>query len=249
MKKLYALSGLAISGLLVIGSALPATAATGPDALNQLSKLNPGISTSELKSSLSDYAKSEKISLDQAIQRALSESKESAKDAASAGGTDGLASAASKGGGSSSGVYLKSASRKGDIFVSPAATGFVQHGHTGIYYTTGTIVEAPGTKKRSRSIGASNYKVARGAVKQYIKTTSTQRGKAANHAYNKLRGKDYNTNFAFNKSTTGSKMNCSQLVWAAYKAATGIDLDGNGGPGVYPYNIKDSSKTTTYKTL
>ncbi len=141
------------------------------------------------------------------------------------------------------------AKRKGDIFVSPASTFFVQHGHTGIYYSTTTIVEAPGAGKKSRSIAANKVQVGRGAVKQYVRTTSTNRGKAANYAFNKLRGKGYNANFAVNKSTTGSKMNCSQLVWAAYKAATGIDLDGNGGPGVYPYNIKDSSKTVTYKTL
>ncbi|WP_162621834.1 hypothetical protein [Microbacterium suaedae] len=30
---------------------------------------------------------------------------------------------------------------------------------------------------------------------------------------------------------------------------TGIDLDSNGGLGVYPYNIKDSSRTVTYNTL
>ena len=86
-------------------------------------------------------------------------------------------------------------------------------------------------------------------MKQYVKTTTASRNKAAGHAYKKLRNKSYNLNFAFNKSTTSSKMNCSQLVWAAYKASTKIDLDGNGGPGVYPYNIKDSSKTKTYKTL
>lgn len=44
-------------------------------------------------------------------------------------------------------------------------------------------------------------------------------------------------------------MNCSQLVWVAYMEAAGIDLDSNGGPGVYPYDIRDSSYTVTYQWL
>ncbi|WP_404289223.1 hypothetical protein [Glutamicibacter arilaitensis] len=250
MKKHYPLVGLALSSLLLVGSAIPASAGTTSGSLNELKDLNPGITVTELKSSLDDYAQVEGISLDQAVKRALSESKSSTVKAAGNSPTRSLnVGTAASSGGAVTGVKLGSAARKGDIFVSPAATGFVQHGHTGIYYSTATLVEAPGGSKTSRSIAARDYKVGKGAVKQYISTTSTKRSVAANHAFNKLRGKAYNNNFAFNKSTTGTKMNCSQLVWAAYKAAAGIDLDGNGGPGVYPYNIKDSSKTITYKTL
>ena len=35
--------------------------------------------------------------------------------------------------------------------------------------------------------------------------------------------------------------NCSELVWKAYKKGCNIDLDGNGGLGVYPNNIKDDN--------
>ncbi|MGZ2224334.1 YiiX/YebB-like N1pC/P60 family cysteine hydrolase [Glutamicibacter nicotianae] len=243
------LAEIAASSMLVIGSAMPALADTGNGSLNELANLNPGTSVTELKDSLGEFAQDEGISLDEAVNRALSESKASVREAKSVDSlaNRSVASAASSGG--SGTVTLGSATRKGDLFVSPASTLFVQHGRTGIYYSTATIVEAPGTGKNSRSIAGSSVKVGKGAVKQYVSTTATNRGKAANHAFNKLRGKGYNSNFAVNKSTTGSKMNCSQLVWAAYKAATGIDLDGNGGLGVYPYNIKDSSKTVTYKTL
>lgn len=82
-----------------------------------------------------------------------------------------------------------------------------------------------------------------------VKTSQTKRNKAGSHAYNKLRGKKYSANFAVNKKTGSTKMNCSQLVWAAYKASVKIDLDGNGGLGVYPYNIKDSKHTHIYKTI
>ncbi|WP_050773454.1 MULTISPECIES: YiiX/YebB-like N1pC/P60 family cysteine hydrolase [Brevibacterium] len=82
-----------------------------------------------------------------------------------------------------------------------------------------------------------------------MKTSQTKRNKAGSYAYNKLRGKKYSANFAVNKKTGSAKMNCSQLVWAAYKASVKIDLDGNGGLGVYPYNIKDSKHTHIYKTI
>ena len=35
---------------------------------------------------------------------------------------------------------------------------------------------------------------------------------------------------------------------AAYKVGAGLDLDGNGGIGVYPDNIKNSRHTVTYQT-
>lgn len=35
--------------------------------------------------------------------------------------------------------------------------------------------------------------------------------------------------------------NCSELVWKAYKKGCNIDLDSNGGLGVYPNNIKDDN--------
>ena len=41
----------------------------------------------------------------------------------------------------------------------------------------------------------------------------------------------------------GDAYNCSELVWKAYKKAASIDLDGNGGLGVYPNDIKNSSLT------
>lgn len=250
MKITHMLAGIAALSKLVIGSAMPALADPGNGSLNELASLNHGTSVTELRDSLSEFAQDEDISLDEAANRALAESKASVREAKSVGSLASRsgASVASSSGGSGT-VTLGAATRKGDLFVSPASTLFVQHSHTGIYYSTATIVEAPGTGKNSQSIVSSSVKVGKGAVKQYVSTTSTNRGKAANHAFNKLRGKGCNSNFAVNKSTTGSKMNCSQLVWAAYKAATGIDLDGNGGLGVYPYNIKDSKKTVTYKTL
>ncbi|KAB7789844.1 hypothetical protein [Bifidobacterium leontopitheci] len=44
-------------------------------------------------------------------------------------------------------------------------------------------------------------------------------------------------------------MNCSQLAWASYYYTSKLDLDSNGGSGVYPKDIRDSQYTLTYKTL
>ncbi|MFV0499865.1 MAG: hypothetical protein ACK5NF_07590 [Bacilli bacterium] len=60
----------------------------------------------------------------------------------------------------------------------------------------------------------------------------------------------YDFDFANNKQFTAAedlKYNCSELVWKAWKTKAGVDLDSNGGSGVYPNNIKDSSRTKFVK--
>ncbi len=118
-----------------------------------------------------------------------------------------------------------------------------------IYYAKSAIVEAPGGDLKSRSISANSTVVGQGTVKQHVDVSQSTRNSAASYAYSNLRGKPYNSNFFMNRFEYGSTMNCSQLVWAAYLIKAGIDIDGNGGLGVYPYNIKDSRFTSTYATL
>ena len=72
---------------------------------------------------------------------------------------------------------------------------------------------------------------------------------AADHAHNNLRGYSYNLNFAFNKSKNPWMLNCSQLVWYAYKYGAGVDIDSNGGPGVYPHDIVEGPLAHTYANL
>lgn len=141
------------------------------------------------------------------------------------------------------------ARNKGDVFHSYAKTSVFKHNHVGIYYTTATIVEAPGSGSKSRSVTASTLKKCGPIYKMYVNTTQSNRNKAADHAYNKFRGLEYDTNFADNKNTNNGKLNCSELVWKAYEHGADIDLDDNGGPGVYPDNIKDHSKTVIYQTI
>jgi uncharacterized protein YycO len=136
---------------------------------------------------------------------------------------------------------------KGDIFHSYAKT-VVRHNHVGIFYTTKTVVEAPGPGSKSQARTAATLNKCGPVYKMYVKAKQTTRDKAANYAYNELRGKSYDTDFATNKINGSSALNCSELVWRAYKAA-GIELDSNGGPAVYPDNIKDDGSTVIYSTL
>jgi uncharacterized protein YycO len=135
---------------------------------------------------------------------------------------------------------------KGDIFHSYAKT-VVPHNHVGIFYTTKIVVEAPGPSSKSQARTAATLNKCGPVYKMYVKAKQSTRNKAANYAYTELRGKSYDKVFAANKINGDSKLNCSELVWRAYKAA-GIELDSNGGPAVYPDNIKDDGSTVVYST-
>lgn len=50
----------------------------------------------------------------------------------------------------------------------------------------------------------------------------------------------YDINFLNNKNGEYEELNCSELVWAAYFEA-GLDIDSNGGIGVYPNDIYNSN--------
>ncbi|KXB33420.1 hypothetical protein HMPREF3192_01185, partial [Atopobium deltae] len=132
---------------------------------------------------------------------------------------------------------------KGDMFLSPASTSFVSHGHIGIYGDKDWIVEAPGFFAKSRWAWHYNTFVGKGTVLMETTLTQAQQNAAADYAYNHLLGYPYNPIFWNNKELNPERLNCSQLVWLAYKKGAGVDLDGNGGAGVYPYDIKDSKYT------
>ena len=83
LKKRHMFAGIAASSMLVIGSAMPALADAGNGSLNELASLNPGTSVTELRDSLGEFAQDEGISLDEAVNRALSESKASVREAKS----------------------------------------------------------------------------------------------------------------------------------------------------------------------
>nr|QEO74887.1 hypothetical protein [uncultured bacterium] len=163
--------------------------------------------------------------------------------------SDPVASASSGGGDCSTKKTVGNARNKGDIFHSHSKTLNYDHDHVGIYYTTKTIVEAPGPGSKSKSVTASTLKKCGPVYKMYVDTKQANRDKAANHAYKNFRDLPYDANFADNKNKSNGKLNCSELVWKAYEHGANIDLDSDGGKGVYPDNIRDHSKTVTYETI
>lgn len=209
----------------------------------QVASLSPGVSTSEIESNARQYARQNNQPYEAVLKAALSEGRQSAADSGlkRAGKNSTLSS------GGSGTVKLGRANRTGDVFYSPASTLFISHGHSGIFYSTTSIVEAPGSGKTVRRISSLTRKVGKGAKKQTVHLSYSTRKKARSFAYGK-RGKAYNKNFAFNRNIESSKYNCSQLVWAGFKKY-GYDLDSNRGFGVYPSNIRDSGYTSTYRTL
>ncbi|WP_010096257.1 YiiX/YebB-like N1pC/P60 family cysteine hydrolase [Ornithinibacillus scapharcae] len=230
--------------MLVTGGTFPSIASANgsvdfknEEKLSTIELVNPELSSEEIASMVKEYANSEGLteaeSLDLFYEEALTQKIELESNKNTIQNNSSPNQAPGK------------AKYKGDVMYSKAWTG-INHGHSAIYYTTTTVVHAPGPGKKSKAESAYNKIGLKNGIKmQYVKTTQTNRNKAANYAYNNLRNKPYDLNFAANKLTT-SRLNCSGLVWFAYEKSVGINLDGNGGPGVYPSNIRDSSKTVTY---
>lgn len=154
-------------------------------------------------------------------------------------------------------VQLPIPQNVGDIFYSDAAQDIevaqYEHGHNGIFVTAGTsdTVQALNPTRGVQlvvgvtSIGVHNPQL------MSVNTTSTRRNAAALYAKGKD-GSDYNNNFAFNRRDwedgVAATYNCSQLVWAAYMNASDgqIDLDADGGWGVWPKDVRESSWVTHY---
>lgn len=143
------------------------------------------------------------------------------------------------------------ASGIGNIYYTPAwlADGNGNVGHVGIYHYSDKVVEAPGIGKKSQLRNRSDIKVAKTYTRiGQVETSLTNRREAANYAKTYLTGQDYRLMFAINKRKGGYKnsLNCSSLVWYAYKNATGIDLDKDGGLGVYPRDIINNREYVTF---
>lgn len=206
--------------------------------IRQLAQANPDASEDEISAAAIEIAAREGISVNDALETA---SNEAVTAIDSAGPTPSSSSSS----GTSSRFTLGVGKNTGDIFYTQASTSGFNHGHVGIYDTTSTIIEAPGLNQKSHKIQASAVRVSKGAVKQLVRTKQYLRDAAAANARHYL-GRDYNSVFFNNKNQNG-KMNCSQLVWAAYYYGPGIDLDSNGGLGVYPTDIRDSPRTQTYQ--
>lgn len=127
--------------------------------------------------------------------------------------------------------------------------------HVGLYRKTDNIIEALGSGVKTRNTGKQQeypfevYKVMK--ADNSGRYALSNRKAVASWAYKQL-NKKYDLCFDDNKENTTESnrlFNCSELVWKAwrYNGKVSPDLDSNGGLGVYPNNIKNSSRTVKIK--
>ncbi|MCM3731901.1 hypothetical protein M3196_09510 [Fictibacillus nanhaiensis] len=152
--------------------------------------------------------------------------------------------------GSSGGTVSVGTSTKGNFYYTASQTAYLNHGHVGMYYTSSTIVESvPDTGVRT--ISTTLRKVDQGdAQVKSVTTTTTNRENAATWAYSRVGIDDYSYNFVTNRTTShyGDK-NCSKLIWSAYKLNGNLDLDVDGGLGVYPRDVRDAPGTSLVRNI
>lgn len=146
-------------------------------------------------------------------------------------------------------MYLGTARYAGDIYFAASSTYGISHGHVGIYSSTTRVTEARTSDERSGNFLVSGRKYCRNIEKMDVATSYSTQVKAADYARVYLTGKRYNNNFAWNKGSNIDTLNCSELVYKAYKRSVNIDLDFDGGLGVYPVDIRNDAKTRTYKVI
>jgi hypothetical protein len=238
--------------------ALPYTS----DAFSRLHAHNPEVTAAELDASIHTAMGYSGLSYEQAIMTALAEADRNAANGAESGastaststvsGSDGRVTAAGSDPGNST-CYKRDlgvARYRGDVYYARSVLArFINHGHVGIYYDTNIVIEARGEGINSVFAPVAGRQYCRTIEKMDVDVSISTQIKAADYAYKNLTGRAYDGNFAFNKDKSVTKLNCSELVWKAYKFGANIDLDKDGGTGVYPLDILWSNRTRTYQTI
>ncbi|WP_282783113.1 MULTISPECIES: YiiX/YebB-like N1pC/P60 family cysteine hydrolase [unclassified Nocardia] len=152
---------------------------------------------------------------------------------------------------------------RGDVFFSDATSYRVaNHGHNGIFvrndHTGGTgdiwTVEAVNEELGVRLLKGDARKGVCRPIYLSVNTDNATRDAAAAFAEQQV-GKGYNGNFLLTRTQVyDDSYNCSQLVWAAYKHASGGGLDiSERYPyqppnfGVYPIDILKSHNTRRFE--
>lgn len=221
----------------------------GSSKLEIILELQPGTTEKEILESAKLYAKENKMTTNEVlslIHQELTADKEEGDRIAKKNGNEKTDEVVIFGG--SAGAYTLPLSSKGNIYYTDSYTAYYNHGHVGMYSATDKIVEAvPGDGTRQIKYNARN--VEKNSIIQKVNVSSTPKTNAVNWAVSQV-GDSYSFNFATNRLTghDGDK-NCSKLLWSAFKLKANIDIDDNGGLGVYPRDITDSSYTSTIATI
>jgi uncharacterized protein YycO len=240
MKKtvLYSLFGVLVLGMQSPLSAAPVEANS---YVQEIVRMQPGSTPQEVLQEAHQVAEMEHKDVGEVLQEIQQELAADVKK-----GEEEMARHLHSGSGNQK--YLEP-SEKGNVFYTDAKTAKVNHGHVGIYYTDKTIVESTadeGVRRRETK----KTKVSPGAVIQSVKTSNEKKRAAADWANSRVGVDGYSYNFANNRNTShyGNK-NCSKLVWSCFILKANIDVDKDKGRGVYPRDIRDSSLTTTIRTI
>lgn len=202
--------------------------------LNFILEKNPGLEKEELMADINKIVVDEKKSEMEILEQIKNELK-SQEENINKGEITTL--------GNNKGTKIIGNSKKGNIYYTSAATWGLNHGHVGMYYKKTHIVESV-PKLGVRSISAKKRKVEKGAVVKSVKVSTKKKNAAVDWGKGRIKKDGYSVNFATNRTTGhyGSK-NCSKLIWSAFKLKAKIDIDKNGGLGVYPRDVRDSGYT------
>lgn len=222
-----------------------AGSADASSSLNEILKLQPDISKRELLQDVRIIASNTGQSEQSIIEQIYTELKNDQKK----GKEEELARSEVSEYGGSGGTVSVGSSTKGNFYYTPSQTAYLDHGHVGMYFSSTTIVESV-PSAGVRTISTTARKVdSSGAVVKSVTTSTTNRNNAANWANTQV-GQSYSYNFATNRSTshTGAK-NCSKLIWSAYKLNGSLDLDVDGGLGVYPRDVRDAKGTVLVRNI
>lgn len=234
--------------------ALESTSPAADEDIEVILAMNPGLTEDELVAGLRETAAEQGETFADVKASVAAEAR-----AASTGPDGAVAVAPQASSGSSEGdgpawVLFPRGNARGDILYYDTSTLGYNHGHVAIFDRPAYITEAPGGDKRSRTIWRqAPRKVPKGTTYYSVGARSDRRDEAAYRAYHKYRGKDYQSRFWDNKDDGDGKLDCSELVWKSYRYLfpenLRLDLDSNGGKGVYPKDIRNSSHLQRYKTV
>ncbi|AUZ28525.1 YiiX/YebB-like N1pC/P60 family cysteine hydrolase [Bacillus cabrialesii] len=221
----------------------PAKAEKTTDYAEEIAELQPGITPEEVMKSASQIAKQQNVKQDVILKQFYKEITADKAEGDRLAKESGMSIM-----GGSSGTKKLPTSAKGNIYYTNSYTAYYNHGHVGMYSAADKIVESV-PSDGVRQIAYNARDVEDNSIVQTVNVTSSQKTSAADWAVSKV-GDPYSFNFVNNRNTghDGAK-NCSKLLWSAFLLKAGIDIDSNGGLGVYPRDITSSSYTATIMTI
>lgn len=243
--KLRAIAVAVATALTLTTVGTPASAA---DNLTTLAKMAPGVSKAKLKATVKYLAKKRKTTYAKELKAVVTAIKKqgSINNSHKVSANSASTGVVPAGGGGGSKIYAANARWVGDIFVSTLGfqMGTVNYGHTGLYREVGQIFHAPGAGKVAVRQDAERVEIGVGTEYMTTPLSIDKQTKVAKYAVDTYEGQAYNYLFFSNKVPNdtyytdpvskvkanlnpGNRVNCSELVWASYKAkGGGLNLDG-----------------------